>query len=72
IRDSRRMNVTNCTILDYSTIGLLLKNVSDSRVSDCLIRSDLPESENTHSIKVSGGKDNQIVDNVFGNQRQLE
>jgi len=65
IRDSRRMNVTNCTILDYSTIGLLLNNVSDSRVSDCLIQSDLPNSENAHSIQVSGGKDNQLVDNLF-------
>lgn len=72
IRDSRRMNVTNCTILDFSTIGLLLKNVSDSRVSDCLIQSDLPNSKNALSIKVSDGKENQIVDNVFGNLKQLE
>ncbi|WP_339727563.1 right-handed parallel beta-helix repeat-containing protein [uncultured Gimesia sp.] len=65
IRDSRRMNLTNCTILDYAKEGLLLKNVSYSRVSDCLIQSDLPNSENAHSIKVIGGKDNQIVDNMF-------
>tara|TARA_R110002111_G_scaffold262694_1_gene340225 strand:+ start:171840 stop:173270 length:1431 start_codon:yes stop_codon:yes gene_type:complete len=72
IRDSRRMNVTNCTILDYAQEGLLLNNVSDSRVSDCLIRSDLPGNENAHSIKVSGGQENQIVDNVFGNLKQLD
>lgn len=72
IRDSRRMNVTGCTILDYAKEGLLLKNVSQSRVSDCLIQNDLPGNENTHSIKVIGGKGNQIVDNLFGNQKQLE
>lgn len=65
IRDSRRMNLTNCTILDYSTVGLLLKNVSDSRVSDCLIRTDLPDSQNAQAIQIVGGKDNQIVDNLF-------
>lgn len=72
IRDSRRMNVTGCTILDYAKEGLLLKNVSNSRISDCLIQSDLPDNENSHSIKVIGGEENQIVDNVFGNQKQLE
>lgn len=71
IRDSRRMNVTGCTILDYAKVGLLLKNVSQSRISDCLIQNDLPGNEKTYSIQVIGGKDNQIVDNLFGNQKQL-
>lgn len=65
IRDSRRMNVTNCTILDYAKEGLLLKNVSDSRISDCLIRSDLRGSENAQAIQIIGGKDNQIVNNLY-------
>lgn len=65
IRDSRRMNITGCTILDYSTIGLLLKNVSDSRVSDCLIRTDLPDSEDAQAVQIIGGKDNQIVNNLY-------
>ena len=65
IRDSRRMNLTNCTILDYATTGLLLKNVSDSRISDNLIRTDLPDSEHAKAFQNIGGKDNQIVDNLF-------
>lgn len=65
IRDSRRMNLTNCSILDYSTTGLLLKNVSDSRVSDCLIRTDVPGSETAQALQTIGGKDNQIIDNLF-------
>ncbi|WP_417385681.1 right-handed parallel beta-helix repeat-containing protein [Gimesia sp.] len=65
IRDSRRMNITGCTILDYSTTGLLLKNVTDSRVSDCLIRTDLPGSEDAQAVQIIGGKDNQIVNNLY-------
>lgn len=71
IRDSRRMNVTGCTILDYAKEGLLLNNVSNSRVSGCLIQSDLPGNKDSYSIKVIGGKNNQIVDNMFGNLKQL-
>ena len=65
VRDSRRMNIVGCSILDYSTTGLLLKNVSDSRVSDCLISTDLPDSENAQALEIIGGKDNQIVNNLY-------
>jgi hypothetical protein len=65
IRDSRRMNLTNCTILDYSTAGLVLKNVSDSRVSDCLIHTDLPDSQDAPALQIIGGQDNQIVNNLY-------
>ncbi len=65
IEDCRRMNVTNCTILDCDNVGLLLKNVSDSRVSDCLIRDDRPEARSA-SLGVAGGKGNMIVHNLLG------
>ena len=55
------MNITNCTILDYDNVGLLLKDVSYSRVSDCLIRDDRPDSKSI-PVKVTGGKGNMIVD----------
>jgi hypothetical protein len=35
IEGCKRMNVTNCTILDCDNVGLLLKDVTNSRVSDC-------------------------------------
>lgn len=65
VRDSRRMNIVGCSILDYSTTGLLLKNVSESRVSDCLISTDLPDSDNAQALEIIGGKDNQIVNNLY-------
>ncbi len=40
MRNCDRMNVTNNTILEYGRCGLLLENVTRSRVSDCLFGSD--------------------------------
>ena len=43
---------------------MLLKNVKHSRVSDCLIRDDRPTPEKSAALRVIGGADNQIVDNM--------
>ncbi|NQT12882.1 MAG: right-handed parallel beta-helix repeat-containing protein, partial [Planctomycetes bacterium] len=63
LEDCRRLNVTGCTILDCDHAGLLLKNVTESRVSDCLISNNLDEAEPWVPIKVIGGGGNTIVDN---------
>jgi hypothetical protein len=59
-----RFNVGNLTILDCDAVGLLLKDVTNSRVGGCLIRDDRPNAESL-SIKTSGGRGNLIADNVF-------
>jgi len=64
LRRCRRMNIDGCTILDYGRCGLLLDDVRDSRVSDCMIRDDRPEGQH-EAIRTTGGGDNQIVDNVL-------
>ena len=56
----KRMNVANCTILDCDNIGLLLKNVSNSRVSGCLIRNDRPGNASWVPVRVTGGQGNVI------------
>ena len=65
LENCRRMNVTHCTILDCDNAGLLLKNVTDSRVSDCLIRDDRPDA-NSVSVEVTLGSGNMIVSNLLG------
>jgi hypothetical protein len=40
VRRCNRFNITGCSIVDYGRCGLLLDDVSNSRVSDCLIRDD--------------------------------
>ncbi len=65
IENCKRMNVTNCTILDCDNIGLLLKDVIDSRISGCVIRDDRVNAKST-SLVVVGGKGNMIVSNLLG------
>jgi len=63
IENSRRINVTGCTVLDCDGAGILLKEVSDSRVSDCLLRDDRPTAGSV-PLKVIGGSGNLITDNL--------
>lgn len=60
-----RFNVANLTILDCDAVGLLLKDVTNSRVSGCLIRDDRPNADSV-SLKTNGGRANMIVDNYLG------
>lgn len=46
-RRCSRLNVTGCNIVDYGACGLLFDEVTNSRVSDCLVRDDRPEAEGT-------------------------
>ncbi len=62
----RRMNVTNCTLLNYQVGGILLVEPRDVRVSDCLIRNDDPTRIADFAIRVNGGRDNMIADNLLG------
>jgi hypothetical protein len=60
-----RFNVANLTILDCDAVGLLLKDVTSSRVSGCLIRDDRPNADSI-SLRAEGGRANMIVENSFG------
>jgi hypothetical protein len=60
-----RFNVAGCTILDCEGVGLWLKDVTDSRVSDCLIRNDLPGKKTWKAAVVENGGGNLFADNVF-------
>ena len=70
IENCKRMNVTNCTILDCDNVGLLLKDVADSRISGCLISDSRPDAEST-SLKVIGGRGNMIVNNLLATAPQV-
>ena len=67
----RRLNVSDCTILDCDHIGLLLKDVSDCRISGCLIRDDRPDSTSA-SIRIEGGRRTVVSNNVLGTPIQGE
>jgi hypothetical protein len=66
LRRCRRFNVTNVTILDSTPVGLLLDDVEDVRVSDCLIRDDRPGVAKPVALRLTRGRGNMIVDNLLG------
>ena len=70
IENCKRMNVTDCEILDCDNVGLLLKDVVDSRISGCLISDDRPDTESV-SLKVIDGKGNMIVNNLLSSTPQI-
>jgi len=68
----RRANVGGCTILDCAGGGILMSNVADSRVADCLIRNDLPDVKSWASIRMIGGRGNLIANNLLGGPVQAK
>ncbi len=60
-----RFNVGNLTILDCDGVGLLLTDVTRSRIGGCLIRDDRAGASSL-SVKATGGRGNAIADNHLG------
>lgn len=56
-----RFHVTGCTVLDCEPVGVLLKDVTRSRVAGNLIRDDRPGAKTT-PLKTEGGSGNTIVE----------
>ncbi len=65
-----RINVGHLTILDCDNVGLLLKDVTHSRISGCLIRDDRPQARSL-SLKTVGGRANMIVENYLGRPAEI-
>jgi hypothetical protein len=60
-----RFNVGNCTILDSDGYGLLLRDVTGSMVTGCLIRDSRADRKPTPSLRVESGEDNLITNNLL-------
>ena len=66
VDDCQRCNITACTVLDCSPIGILMRNCTKCRVSDCLILSDDKHDGMSLPLKVIGGDLNQVSHNHTG------
>lgn len=66
-----RMNVTGCTLLDNDGISLLLKKVTRSRITQCLIRDDRADAKGL-ALKAVECRDNVISDNTFGRPTEID
>lgn len=65
----QRFNISNLTILDCEAIGLRLQDVTQSRVSGCLIRNDLPGVKTWQPIIANGCSGTTIEGNSLGEKR---
>jgi len=65
-----RFNVASLTILDCDGAGLLLKDLTRSRIAGCVIRDDRPEAASL-SLRTEGGRANMIVDNYLGRPSEI-
>ena len=61
LEDCQRVNLTGCTILDCDGAGILLKRVSNSRISNCLIRNDQSPDQPWTPIKAEASAGNVIA-----------
>lgn len=68
------INMTGCSVLDCHPTGLLLRNTSGSRVSDCLFRSTgEPGTAKVESIvSLQDDGTNQIIDNLADSPPRAE
>jgi hypothetical protein len=62
VRDSKRINIGNCSLLSCVKVGLLLDNVTDSKVSGCMITALNPNDYSFEPIQSIGGHGNKITD----------
>lgn len=73
VENCRRMNISGCTVLDCD-VGIWLKDVRESRLSDCLIRDDRHEPNQAPpvSLRITGGGGNQVTDNLLGSPAEID
>jgi hypothetical protein len=65
------MHVTGCTLLDNDGTALVLKNVTRSRITECLIRDDRDGAAGL-AVKAVECRDNVIANNTFGRPVEID
>ena len=70
IHGGSRLNIAQCTILDSEHAGMIAENVTDSRISGCMIRNDAEGPGPWTALIVRGGEGNHLSDNVLGPDRE--
>lgn len=65
-----RINLTSCSILNFGRCGLWLDEVTNSRVSDCLIRTDQP-AKGSVSLRATNSRNNLLTDNLWDKPPEL-
>ena len=70
IRGGKRLNISQCTILDSEHAGMLVEDLTDSRIAGCMIRNDSEGAGAWTALVVRGGAGNDFGDNFLGPDRK--
>jgi parallel beta-helix repeat protein len=65
LKQCRNFNISGCTVLDCDNCGMLLDDVEDTIVSNCIVRDTRKETTETTALIVRNGKGNFIVNNLL-------
>ncbi len=67
----RRMNVIGCTVLDCDQAAMLMEEVIDSRISDCLTADNRPDSSSA-SVVIRRCRNLEVADNFWHKPPQVD
>ncbi len=65
LRNSQRLHVSSCTILDSTLSALKLTDCINCRIANCMILGQQPNQNAKPAIEVRGGSGNQITSNMI-------
>ncbi|TKJ38142.1 MAG: hypothetical protein CEE38_05125 [Planctomycetes bacterium B3_Pla] len=68
LKKCRNFNISGCTFLDCDNCGILMDDVEDTIVSNCIVRDTRKETTETTALIVRGGKGNFITNNILTGQ----
>ncbi len=70
LRHCQGFNLTGCSILNFGPCGLWLDDVTNSRISDCLIQTEQP-GEGTVPIRATKSEGNLLTGNLLSSPPEL-
>ena len=65
LKKCRNFNISGCTVLDCDNCGILMDDVEDTIVSNCIVRDTRKETTETTALILRKGKGNFIVNNLL-------
>ncbi|HEX3869974.1 MAG TPA: right-handed parallel beta-helix repeat-containing protein [Pirellulales bacterium] len=68
----QRTTVTDCSILDSDCMGLWVRRCKHCRVTDCVVRDDRENPTTQPALKLEGGSDNWVHDNIFAGKVEAD
>ncbi len=71
LENCKRFNITNCSLFNCDGCGIFLDNVEHVRVSDCMVLDYRQDAKEKISLKLTKGKNNMIVDNLFDGKVEI-